>query len=253
MTTSSQGQHFDVLGVSIDAVTTGSTVERIRRLVGEGAGGYIVFCTVSSVLSARDDPTVMKAIDQATVVTPDGMPLVWLGRSALDAPVDRVYGPDLMVDLIEATGSEFSHYFFGGRGGVAGEMVARLTARFPELRVAGWHEPATTVRLEDSAADIERIKGSGADLLWVGLGHPKQELWMQTHIPGDLPCVALGVGAAFDFHAGRKREAPRWMKRTGLQWLHRLVQEPRRLWRRYLVGNSRFLWLLATQRSNKKR
>jgi N-acetylglucosaminyldiphosphoundecaprenol N-acetyl-beta-D-mannosaminyltransferase len=192
-------------------------------------------------------------MDQATVVTPDGMPLVWLGRKAVDTEIERVYGPDFMVDLFEATGPEVSHYFFGGRDGAAGEMVERLTERFPDLRVAGWHEPAEAVNLDETEADVERIKTSGADLLWVGLGHPKQELWMQKHVPTHLPCVALGVGAAFDFHAGRKREAPAWMKRTGLQWLHRLVQEPRRLWRRYLVGNSRFLWLLATRRSKDRR
>lgn len=246
--TFSNEDRFDVLGTSVDAVTVDGAIARVRDLVDTKTNGYVVFCTVSTVLSARDDAKVMTALDDAALVTPDGTPLVWLGRRASPRPVERVYGPDFMIDLLEATGAEFSHYFFGGRDGAAAEMAGKLMARFPSLRVAGLHEPALDLSLEDAAADIERINATDADLVWVGLGHPKQELWMHKHSAALTTPVALGVGAAFDFHAGRKKEAPRWMKRSGLQWLHRLVQEPRRLWRRYLLGNSRFVWLLLTNR-----
>jgi N-acetylglucosaminyldiphosphoundecaprenol N-acetyl-beta-D-mannosaminyltransferase len=163
--------------------------------------------------------------------------------------VDRVYGPDFMLDLFAATSGRFSHFFYGGHDGVAAEMVTRLKQRFPDLRVAGYLEPAMDLAVDDvSSPDLDAIDASGADLVWVGLGHPKQELWMHRYSDRLSSSVLLGVGAAFDFHAGRKKEAPHWMKRSGLQWLHRLVREPRRLWRRYVWGNSRFLGLLLAER-----
>lgn len=235
-----------VLDVPIDSVTVAETIFRIRKLVQDRKKGYVVFNTVSTVLSARDNPDVLDAVAGATVITPDGMPLVWLSKRAGQAPIERVYGPDLMLALFEATGGELTHYFFGGRDGVAAEMVAKLRERFPDLKVAGYHEPAD-VEIGADSDDIERINAFGADLVWVGLGHPKQELWMRYNRDRLTSPVLLGVGAAFDFHAGRKKEAPSWMKRSGLQWLHRLVKEPRRLWRRYLVGNSRFVGLLLLE------
>jgi N-acetylglucosaminyldiphosphoundecaprenol N-acetyl-beta-D-mannosaminyltransferase len=155
-----------------------------------------------------------------------------------------------MIDLMSSTGGRLSHYFFGGGPGVTDELVARLKARFPELDVAGHHEPPFGIGIDDATSDVDRIVRSGANVIWVGLGHPKQELWMRRH-RDRFAGMLLGVGAAFDFHSGRKKEAPRWMKSAGLQWLHRLVKEPRRLWRRYFVGNTRFLWLLLRSRGSK--
>lgn len=248
----SPNERFAVLGVGIHAVTTATSIERVRSLVRDGTNGYVVFCTVSSVLTAYDDPVVHRALEDASLVTPDGMPLVWLGKRSSSIAVERVYGPDFMVDLMSATGGEFSHYFFGGHGGVGADLIRNLKGWFPDLRVAGYHEPAHGLGIAATPDDLALINGSGADLLWVGLGHPKQELWMHDNLDLlDVP-VALGVGAAFDFHAGRKKEAPAWMKRAGLQWLHRLIKEPRRLWRRYLVGNPRFVALLIKERITKR-
>ena len=233
---------FEVLGVGINRVTMRQVIEAVESMVESGRGGYFVFCTVSSVLLARKDPLVEKAIREATVVTPDGMPLVWLGSR--EGEIERVYGPDFMVELFSTTGDQLSHFFYGGRPLVVERMVESLKTRFPDLRVAGYASPPENSPVAAPDRDLQLINASGADVVWVGLGHPKQELWMHANRPSiDAPVLA-GVGAAFDFLSGTKKEAPDWMKRSGLQWLHRLLSEPRRLWRRYLVGNTRFVVLL---------
>ena len=241
-------KRFDVLDVRVDAVTPAGVVAAVESAIEAKAKSYVVFSTVSSILSARDDARVDAAMEDAAVVAPDGMPLVWLGRRGAGREhVDRVYGPDFMLTLFEATGSRLRHFFYGGAPGVAEEMADRLRARFPGLAVAGMHCPQVGDGTELLPDDVELINAARPDVVWVGLGHPKQELWMRTHRAAlDAPVLA-GVGAAFDFHAGRKKEAPAWVKRSGLQWLHRLASEPRRLWRRYLVGNARFLYLLALE------
>lgn len=207
----------------------------------------LVFCTVSSVLSARDDARVAEAM-AASVVNPDGMPLVWVGRRT-HPHVARVYGPDFMLYLFERTGARFSHFFYGGAPGVADAMVRRLRERFPDLRVAGTRTPRMGLDPADPPEDdIAALNASRPDIVWIGLGHPKQDLFMHLNRARiDAPVLAA-VGAAFDFHAGVAREAPAWMKRSGLQWLHRLAKEPRRLWKRYLLGNSRFVFLLLKDR-----
>jgi N-acetylglucosaminyldiphosphoundecaprenol N-acetyl-beta-D-mannosaminyltransferase len=241
-------RRFDVLGVGIDAITMDEAVATLNQLVRSRAKGYFVFCTVSSVLSARDNPHVARAIDDAAIVTPDGVPLVWLGRRASDRPIERVYGPDFLRSVLDR-GAGLRHFFYGGAPGVAQQVSKILAARYPNSEVAGGFSPP--MGLEPGQIDEEgaaAIAAARPDVVWVGLGHPKQELWMQTmsdHL--DVPVLA-GVGAAFDFIAGTKKEAPAWMKRAGLQWLHRLVSEPTRLWRRYILGNSRFVWLLARER-----
>lgn len=243
-------KRFEVLGVRVDAVTPSEVVAAVEVAIDAKAKSYVVFSTVSSILSARDDARVRSAMEEASVVAPDGMPLVWLGRRARShtRPVDRVYGPDFMLELFEVTGSRLRHFFYGGAPGVAEEMAVRLRERFPGLVVAGTHCPQVGDGTQVLGDDVELINATRADVVWIGLGHPKQELWMQTHRAAlDAPVLA-GVGAAFDFHSGRKKEAPEWVKRSGLQWLHRLASEPRRLWRRYLVGNTRFVSLLAKER-----
>lgn len=241
-------QRFDVLGVRVDAVTPRSALAAVSSAISTNARSYVVFSTVSSILSARDDERVARAMDDAAVVAPDGMPLVWLGRRAR-REVGRVYGPDFMLALLEETGPTLRHFFYGGAPGVADAMAERLAARFPGLQVAGTLCPRVADGTEVLSEDVEAINAARPDVVWVGLGHPKQELWMHTHRALLQAPVLAGVGAAFDFHSGRKKEAPEWVKRSGLQWVHRLASEPRRLWRRYLVGNSRFLALLAAERA----
>lgn len=245
-------QHFDVLGVRVDALTPAATLSLVEQAVEQRRKAALVFCTVSSVLSARDDPRVAEAM-AAAVVNPDGMPLVWLGRRT-HPHVERVYGPDFMLHLFERTGPRFSHFFYGGAPSVADEMVQRLRERFPELRVAGTHSPPMGLDPADPPEeDLALLNRSGADVVWIGLGHPKQDLFMHLNRERiDAPVLAA-VGAAFDFHAGVAKEAPAWMKRSGLQWLHRLAKEPRRLWKRYLLGNSRFVLLLFKERLSRRR
>lgn len=237
-----------MLGVDIDATDPEHALATFGNLVARRAKGYLVFCTVSTILNARRDPQLKEAIAKATLVTPDGVPLVWLGRRDVDRDVGRVYGPDFMLHVFEKTGSDFSHFFYGGAPGVAEDLVDQLKKRFPTLVVTGSHSPPPNLGPTGDQNGVNRINAAAPDVVWVGLGHPKQELWMAAHRDHlDAPVLA-GVGAAFDFLSGRKREAPEWMKRSGLQWLHRLVSEPRRLWRRYLLGNTQFVLLLLRER-----
>lgn len=241
-------QQFRVLGVRVDALTMESALRFAERAVSERRRGYLVFCTVSSVLTAIDEPAVRAAIEEAGLVTPDGMPLVWLGKRATDTQVERVYGPDFLRAVFERD-TPLRHYFYGGAPGVAEEVGRVLTADRPHHTVAGAVSPPMGLSGETVDRDaVEAINAARPDVVWVGLGHPKQELWMRTMAPHLEAPVLAGVGAAFDFVAGRTKEAPAWMKKAGLQWLHRLLSEPRRLWRRYLVGNSRFVWLLLRER-----
>lgn len=243
---------FRVLGVRVDALTMDGALGLVEAAVAERSRGYVVFCTVSSILTAIDEPQVATAIEEASLVTPDGMPLVWLGKRSVHEPIERVYGPDFLRAVFERPGP-LSHFFYGGAPGVAEEVARRLTRDRPNHTVAGALSPPMGLSGEvvDRAA-VDAINAARPDVVWVGLGHPKQELWMRTMSPHlDAPVLA-GVGAAFDFVAGRVKEAPPWMKRAGLQWLHRLLSEPRRLWRRYLVGNSRFVWLLLRERIRRR-
>jgi N-acetylglucosaminyldiphosphoundecaprenol N-acetyl-beta-D-mannosaminyltransferase len=163
--------------------------------------------------------------------------------------VERVYGPDVMLAACErGQALGHSHFFYGGVDGVAEQLAARLRARFPALRVAGSYAPPFRPLTDDEEREIAaRINSSGADIVWVGLGTPKQDYWVARFRPLLEAPVLIAVGAAFDFHAGRVRQAPRWMQRSGLEWLFRLSQDPQRLWRRYLVGNPRFVYLVAQQ------
>ncbi|MGI8773554.1 MAG: WecB/TagA/CpsF family glycosyltransferase [Actinomycetota bacterium] len=246
--TAVDGNRFDVLGVTIDAMTPQSAIAFVRERITLRQKATVIFCTVSSVLTARKDPLVKRAFDEAALINPDGMPLVWLGRRS-GCDVQRVYGPDFMLDLIAATGGTYRHYFYGGLPGVATETAVKLKMRFPELTVVGSRSPALGLDpVSPDPEDIAQINAAKPDIVWVGLGHPKQELWIHHNQHKiDAPVLAA-VGAAFDFHAGRIKEAPGWMKRNGLQWIHRLFSDPRRLWRRYLVGNPTFVALLIKER-----
>lgn len=236
---------FSVLGTTIHALTPSLAIASVKTYVASRKKSYLAFCTVSTTLTARDDPTVRMALNDATLVTPDGMPLVWIGRRK-GHRVERVYGPDFMIDLFAATRGEIRHYFYGGAPDVAEDMARRLKERFPDLVVVGTHSPEFGLDpLDPPIEDIERINSAAPDIVWVGLGHPKQEIFAWANRNRIEAPVIAAVGAAFDFHSGRTKEAPAWMKRSGLQWLHRLASEPRRLWRRYLVGNTKFIVLLT--------
>jgi N-acetylglucosaminyldiphosphoundecaprenol N-acetyl-beta-D-mannosaminyltransferase len=234
---------IDVLGVHVSAVNLDSALAEIARWSDADERHYVCVTGVHGVMESQRDRELRDIHNASGLTTPDGMPMVWSGWYAGVRSMDRVYGPDLMLDVCaEAARRGWRSFFYGGKEGVAEELAARLRERFPGLEIAGCYSPPfRAVTAEEDAAIVERINSSGADLVWVGLSTPKQERWMAEHV-GRLEAFALlGVGAAFDFHAGRIPQAPRWMQRAGLEWLYRLLQEPRRLWRRYLYNNPRFV------------
>lgn len=239
---------FPVVDVRISALTFDHALALIDGWVARRERHYVNVCTTHTVLECHDSPELAAIVNQAGMATPDGMPLVWLGRLR-GHPVERVYGPDLLLAVCDRGQARcYRHFFYGGAEGVAETLADRLRARFPQLLVAGTYcppfRPLTATEERDVAA---RINASSADIVWVGLGTPKQDYWVARFRPLLTAPVLVAVGAAFDFHAGRVRQAPRWMQRTGLEWLFRLTQDPRRLWRRYVLGNPRFVFLIARQ------
>lgn len=240
---------MDILGVGVSAITPAEALQRVRRWLDRREKHYICVNTVHSLLCARDDPRLPEVYANAGLVTPDGMPLVWLSRLRGRTDVQRVYGPDLMLACCDAFRDRAArHYFYGGADGVPEALAARLTRRFPGLQIAGGYSPPFRALTEaEDEAIVDRINAARPDFVWVGLGAPKQDHWMAEHAERLDALVLVGVGAAFDFHSGRKRQAPYWMRRNGFEWLFRLLNEPRRLAGRYLVGNSRFLLLVLAE------
>ena len=227
----------DVLGVHVSAVNMEMAVERIASWVDERTRTYVCVTGAHGVIESQDDDDLLKIHNNAGMVTPDGMPLVWSSRRAGAHWVDRVYGPDLVLELGELGAARgWSFFYFGGDEGVAAEFGAELERRFPGVKTAGSYCPPFRPLTDAERRDIaELINASGADLVLVGLSTPKQERWMSAMRPQLEAPVLVGVGAAFDFHTGRVRQAPGWVQRSGLEWAYRLCMEPRRLWRRYSV------------------
>ncbi len=232
----------DVLGVGISAIDMRMAVEEIARWVERRESNYVCVTGVHGVMASQRDPELRDIHDRSGLTTPDGMPIVWAGRWA-GMPIERVYGPDLMLAVCGLAATRgWRNYLYGGKPGVASILAERLQQRFPGLVVAGTcsppFRPLSSAEEQRLAADIN---AANPDILWVGLSTPKQERWMAGHV-GVLQVPALiGVGAAFDIHAGLLPQAPRWMQRSGLEWSYRLAKEPRRLWRRYLYNNPRFV------------
>lgn len=236
---------YNVLGVGVSTLTLAQVRDLVVGVRGKLRRGYICLGTAHGLTEARRDPELRRIFNAAWLTTPDGMPLVWLGP----AGVERVYGPDLMLAVCEAgRAAHLRHYFFGGVPGVAEELQRRLVARFPGLEVVGTFtppfRPLGAAETEALRADIARTR---PDIVWVGLGTPKQERFMAQHWRELDAGVLIGVGAAFDFHSGRVRQAPRWMQRSGLEWLFRLATEPRRLGPRYVITNPLFALRVIAQ------
>ena len=242
---------YNVLGVGVSALTLASACEHVVAARGRKHLGYICVTTVHGVSEARANEDFRAILNRSYLTTPDGMPLVWLGPKG----VERVYGPDLLLAACDAgRAAGLRHYFYGGAPGVAEELRRRLTARFPGLEVVGTFtppfRPLTAEEFGALQADVARAQ---PDVIWVGVGTPKQERFMAAHAGVLETGLLIGVGAAFDFHSGRVRQAPRWMQRSGLEWLSRLAMEPRRLGPRYLVTNPLFVLRLLAQKLGLKR
>jgi N-acetylglucosaminyldiphosphoundecaprenol N-acetyl-beta-D-mannosaminyltransferase len=245
----------DVLGVRVSALNITQALDRIDAWIRSRDPHYVCVTGVHGVMESRRDAALRRIHNEAGMVTPDGMPLVWLARHAGYGHVERVYGPDLMLACCRASIDRgYRHYFYGGSEGVADLLASRLAERFPGLCVAGTCTPPFRELTADEDDEIiGRINASRPDIVWVGLSTPKQERWMHAHVRRLSAPVLIGVGAAFDFHAGLKRQAPGWMQRSGLEWSFRLMTEPRRLWRRYLRNNPAFVWAVLLQQTRAAR
>lgn len=243
----------NVLDVYISAINIETAVATIEGWIADRDPNYVCVCTVHTVMECQRDPRLRDVVNAAGLRTPDGMPLVWLSRKAGHDHVSRVYGPDLMLELAgRSPQTGHRHFFYGGAPGVAEDLVWNLTKRFPSMKIAGTHTPPILpVGAIESNKTIHLINESDADIVWVGMGTPKQDWWVANHRPLLKAPVLIAVGAAFDFHTGRVRQAPKWMQRSGVEWLFRLSREPKRLWRRYVVGNSRFLFQLMVRQMRK--
>lgn len=245
----------NILGVGVSAINMDIALEVIEDWIVRREPHYVCVTTVHGVMECQKDPDLRLILNSSGLTTPDGMPLVWLSRLHGYRHVDRVYGPDLMLALCERSASKgYRHFFYGGAPGVPERLAANLRRRFPGLPVVGFYSPPFRPLTPEEDEEIVRmINEVGPDIVWIGLSTPKQERWMAAHIGRIAAPVLIGAGAAFDFLAGTKRQAPRWMQRHGLEWLFRLYQEPRRLWYRYLVYNPLFLFCLSLQWTGLKR
>lgn len=245
-----ESQRFKVLAAMIHAVNPAIVLDQVLEMIAANAHGTIHVCTVHTMLECVDAPQLADIVNRGTLAVPDGMPLVWLGRRAFPSSnVQRCYGPDLMLTICEAgVATGVKHCLYGGTPEVLQQLQDNLEACFPGIRIVEAIAPPFRALTAEEERDMaKRIDAAEADIVWVGLGTPKQDLWLgQMRQKLDAP-VLIAVGAAFDFHAGVIPQAPRWMQRAGLEWFFRLCKEPRRLWKRYLIGNPRFLWLLFKQ------
>lgn len=241
---------YNVIGVGVSALRFAEARDAVIRGAQHGQRGYICCGTAHGLVEAQRDPALKRAYNESWLTTPDGMPLVWLGPRG----TERVYGPDLMLAVCDkGRDAGLRHFLFGGQTGVAHELKARLTARFPGLNIVGTatppFRPLAKNEIDEAASAIAAAR---AEVVWVGLGSPKQERFMAEHwrrIPGLL----IGVGAAFDFHSGRVRQAPRWIRGSGLEWLFRFAIEPRRLGWRYLRTNPLFVAHVLAQKARLRR
>jgi N-acetylglucosaminyldiphosphoundecaprenol N-acetyl-beta-D-mannosaminyltransferase len=242
---------YNVLGIGVSALTLAQAADLVVGVRGHLRRGYVCCGTAAGFTAARADPALRLIFNESWLTTPDGMPLVWLGPRG----VERVYGPDLMLAVCDTgRAAGLTHFLLGGVHGVAEDLKQKLTARFPGLAIIGTfsppYRPLDANELTALRAEIACVR---PDVIWVGLGTPKQEHFMAEHWRTLDAGVLIGVGAAFDFHSGRVRQAPRWIQRSGFEWLFRLCTEPRRLGRRYLTTTPLFALRVLAQKAGLKK
>lgn len=228
----------DVLGVHISVTSLEETVRQIGDWINSGTRRHVCVCDVNSLLNAAADDDLVRFYNESGLTLPDGMPLVWAGHAAQFPHARRVCGPDLMPAVFAASvEAGWKHYLLGGAEGVAERLAAMMRSRHEGIQIVGVScPPFRPLSPAETSALLDDINESGADIVWIGLGAPKQERWMAAHRERLNASVLIGVGAAFNFEVGDVRRAPLWMQRSGLEWAYRFSQEPQRLWRRYLVG-----------------
>ena len=248
-------EHANVLGVNVSAIDLGRAVEMAARWIELDKRGYICVTGVHGVMEAQRDLKLQHILNHALINAPDGMPTSWVGRLQGFSKMDRVFGPDLMATLCQlSVERNYRNFLYGGESGVAELLKEKLETRFPGLQIVGTYTPPfRDLTSEEEDEVIDQVHTSRPHILWVGLSTPKQERFMARYIDRLQVPLLVGVGAAFDFHTGRINDCSDWIKRAGMQWLHRLIQDPRRLWKRYLRNNPAFLWNIALQLSRLKR
>lgn len=226
---------YRVLGVPVSVVTPQIAVEQIENWAEDQHGRFVCIRDVASLMAIADDPVLRDLHADAAMVTPDGTPIALIGKLR-GLPVQRTCGPDLMDDIMRRSPrSGLRHFLYGGKPDVASQLAAVFRARYPGVQIVGtFCPPFGAISSDEEEEILSTIRASNADVVWVGLSSPKQDAWMWRHYQ-KLPQTLIGVGAAFDFHTGAVSRAPRWMRQNGLEWAHRFAQEPKRLWRRYLI------------------
>ena len=235
-------KRINILGVGLSVLNLQTALTAIAEVVRARRKGYICVTGVHGVMEAQDDANFKKILNAAFLCTPDGMPMVWAGKLNGQREMNRVYGPDLMLDVCawsETSGAK--HFFYGGADGVAELLAQKLKLKFPKLEIVGTFTPPFRALNTDEEKKLrEQVAATQPDIFWIGLSTPKQEKFMAEFLPKLDTTLMIGVGAAFDFHSGRVKQAPRWMQRSGLEWFYRLCSEPRRLAKRYFKNNPLF-------------
>ena len=249
MTPSHGRSTANVLNVRVDAIDMQRALQGVRQMLDSEQKGYICVAGVHGIMEAQRSKDLASTYGSAEMTIPDGMPLVWVGHAQGHKQMQRVTGPDFMRELF--TQPEFAtitHYLYGGETGVVELLRAALLRRSPHARIVGMRTPPFRDLTATECTDfIDEIRQLRPDIIWVGISCPKQELFMRNYLPLLDTKIMIGVGAAFDYHTGRIRDSAEWVKRAGLQWLHRLVQDPKRLWRRYLLNNPPFVFCVLRQ------
>jgi len=233
----------NVLGIGVHAVDMPSTVRVLETLIRERTKRYVCLTGVHGIMEAQRNSSLKTIFAEAALVAPDGMPTVWMGRLKGFLAMHRVFGPDLMVNIIgRAEFRKCIHFFCGGEPGVAERLRDEMLRRFPGVKITGTYSPPfRPMTLTEEEELVSKVRSLQPDIIWVGISTPKQEHFMARYLPRLDTKLMIGVGAAFLFHTGAIKDSPDCVKRAGLQWLHRLLQEPSRLWRRYLVNNPLFI------------
>jgi N-acetylglucosaminyldiphosphoundecaprenol N-acetyl-beta-D-mannosaminyltransferase len=242
-------RRVNVLGVGVSAINMELACRAIDHALQQRQKGYICVTGVHGVSEAQIDPNFRDILNHAFLCTPDGMPMVWVGRGSGEKQMARVYGPDLMLAVLELSQERgYRHFFYGSANGTAELLREKMLQRFPRLQVAGTFEPPfRRLNAEELEQLKKRVAASRVDMMWIGLSTPKQEKFMAEYLPILDATLMAGVGAAFDFHSGKVRQAPVWMQRSGLEWFFRLCSEPRRLWKRYFKNNPLFILRIFCQ------
>jgi N-acetylglucosaminyldiphosphoundecaprenol N-acetyl-beta-D-mannosaminyltransferase len=247
--------YANVLGVGVSAVNMTQAIVACEGLIAADGRGYVSVTGVHGIMEAQSDPTFRDILRRSFLCVPDGMPTVWIGRLQGHRNMQRVYGPEFMLEFCRHSVSRgYRHFLYGGKQGIAEELATELRYRFAGLQIVGTYSPPfRPLTLEEEREIATMFTTCKPDVVWVGLSTPKQERFMAEYIDRLDTKLMIGVGAAFDVHTGHVKDAPAWVKASGLQWLHRLLQEPRRLWRRYLLNNPRFIVNIVLQIANIKR